>query len=54
MNEIQTQTGNRTKLYMIRDILEVAHYACNKTYLYRHSDTDWYRFDELFKHLVMK
>ncbi|MBD3172979.1 hypothetical protein GF326_10955 [Candidatus Bathyarchaeota archaeon] len=54
MNEIRAQSEKRTKLHIARDILAVAHYPCNKTYLYRRSDADWYRFEELFKHLLMK
>jgi len=52
--EYVNQTVKRTKLHIVRDILEIAHYPCTKTSLYRHSEADWYCFSDLFKKILAK
>ena len=54
LTEVEKQNEKRTKLHIVRDVLEVAHYPCTKTYLYRHSDADWYRFSNVFRRLLIK
>ena len=54
MTEIEVLGEKRTKLHIVRDVLKVAHYPSTKTYLYRHSDANWGRFLNVFKHLLRK
>jgi len=54
MAEIDELSEKRTKLHIVRDMLELAHYPCTKTYMYRHSDANWNRFSDMFQHLLSK
>ena len=54
MAEIDELSEKRTKLHIVRDMLELAHYPCTKTYMYRHSDANWSRFSDSFQHLLSK
>ena len=54
VSEFQKQNVKRTVLHIVRDVLEVALFPCTKTYLYRRSDADWYRFNDVFRKLLVK